>query len=117
MLFGYDDKLDIMKGVITLDSVGQNHYKVCFIDDIDDIDLSSTLHLQDMYKSLLLTGLAYRLAIRYKLNEWVQTFKEDFEEQKSLIKRINSTNRPIVWGNMGGSYLDEYMDGLNGAGW
>ena len=106
-----------MKGLIILDSTIDSEYKICFIDDIDEIDLSSTLNLQDMYKSLLLTGLTYRLAIRYKLNDWVSVFKEDFEEQKSLIKRINSSNRPIVWSNMEGSFLEDYYNGMNGVGW
>ena len=106
-----------MKGSIILDSSISSTYKICFIDDIDEIDLSSTLNLQDMYKSLLLTGLTYRLAIRYKLNDWISVFKEDFEEQKSLIKRINSSNRPIVWSNMEGSFLENYYNGINGVGW
>ena len=113
----YDFEYGVMKGTITLDSTIGSEYKICFIDDIDEIDLSSTLNLQDMYKSLLLTGLAYRLAIRYKLNEWVSVFKEDFEEQKSLIKRVNSSNRPIVWSNMEGSFLEDYYNGINGVGW
>jgi len=61
--------------------------------------------------------LTYRLAIRYKLNDWISVFKEDFEEQKSLIKRINSSNRPIVWSNMEGSFLENYYNGINGVGW
>ena len=106
----YDFEYGVMKGSIILDSTIDSEYKICFIDDIDEIDLSSTLNLQDMYKSLLLTGLTYRLAIRYKLNDWVSVFKEDFEEQKSLIKRINSSNRPIVWSNMEGSFLEDYYN-------
>lgn len=113
----YDYEYGVLKGVITLDSQRVNDYKVCFIEDIQDIDLSSDLQLQDAYRSLLLTGLSYRLSIRYKLNEWVNIFKEDFEEQKDLIKRINNSNRPIVWCRLGDSYLDDYYNGLNGNGW
>ena len=113
----YDIEYGVMKGSIVLDSTISSEYKICFIDDIDEIDLSSTLNLQDMYKSLLLTGLTYRLAIRYKLNDWISVFKEDFEEQKSLIKRVNSSNRPIVWSNMEGSFLENYYNGINGVGW
>jgi len=113
----YDLEKGALKGTIYLDSNISSSYKVCFVDDIDEISLSSTLNLQDMYRSLLLTGLTYRLAIRYKLNDWVTTFKDDFEEQKSLIKRLNSSNRPIVWQNMDGSYLDDYNNGLYGVGW
>ena len=113
----YDFEYGVMKGSIVLDSTISSEYKICFIDDIDEIDLSSTLNLQDMYKSLLLTGLTYRLAIRYKLNDWISVFKEDFEEQKSLIKRVNSSNRPIVWSNMEGSFLENYYNGINGVGW
>lgn len=113
----YNYTYGVLKGVVTLDSQRASNYKVCFIEDIKDIDLSSTLYLQDMYRSLLLTGLSYRLAIRYKLNEWVNVFKEDFDDQKSLIKRVNNSNRPIVWNSFGDSYLDAYQDGLCGRGW
>ena len=119
-----------MKGSIVLDSTISSEYKICFIDDIDEIDLSSTLNLQDMYKSLLLTGLTYRLAIRYKLNDWISVFKEDLLLRRSyflvfrfllfelsLIKRVNSSNRPIVWSNMEGSFLENYYNGINGVGW
>ena len=113
----YEYEYGVLKGVITFDSQRVHDYKVCFIEDIQDIDLTSVLQLQDMYRSLLLTGLSYRLAIRYKLSEWVNVFKEDFEEQKDLIKRVNNSNRPIVWSHLGESYLDDYYNGLNGNGW
>lgn len=113
----FDKEQNTLKGTITFDSSTKSNYKVLFIDDINEIDLSSTLNLQDMYKSLLLSGLAYRLAIRYKLTDWLAVFKEDFEDQKSLIKRVNSNNRPIVWNQIDGSYMDDFINGHFGGGW
>jgi len=113
----YEFDLGVMKGTITLDSNSTSTYKVIFIDEIPEYTLSDTIYLQDMYKSLLLAGLTYRLAIRYKLQDWIQVYRDDFDEQKSLIKRINQTNRNMVWNQLCGSYIDDYYNGRNGGDW
>lgn len=114
-IFDYD--YGTMKGTITLDANHSNTYKVMFIDEIPEYNLGDKLYLQDVYKSLLLAGLTYKLAIRYKLQEWISVYKNDFDEQKSLIKRINQTNRNMTWGNMAGSYIDNYVNGFAGGDW
>jgi hypothetical protein len=90
---------------------------VIFFDEIPNYELSDKIQLQDMYKSLLLAGLTYRLAVRFKLQDWLQVYKDDFEDQKSIIKRINSTNRNMVWNTLESSYMDDYVNGRNGFGW
>lgn len=106
-----------IKGTITLDSNHSNRYKVVFISEIPEYGLDDTILLQNSYKSLLLAGLTYKLAVRYKLQEWIATYKEDFDDQKSLIKRINQTNRNLLWGNVTGSYMDDYINGRSGGDW
>lgn len=106
-----------IRGVITLDSCQSSEYKVIFFDEIPEYTLSDKIFLQDMYKSLLLAGLTYKLAVRFKLQEWLQVYKEDFEDQKSIVKRINSTNRNMVWNDCDGSYMDDYVNGRAGFGW
>jgi hypothetical protein len=106
-----------MKGTISLDSNQSSTYKVIFFDEIPNYELSDKIQLQDMYKSLLLAGLTYRLAVRFKLQDWLQVYKDDFEDQKSIIKRINSTNRNMVWNTLESSYMDDYVNGRNGFGW
>jgi hypothetical protein len=106
-----------IRGVIALDSCQSAEYKVIFFDEIPNYELSDKIQLQDMYKSLLLAGLTYRLAVRFKLQDWLQVYKDDFEDQKSIIKRINSTNRNMVWNTLESSYMDDYVNGRNGFGW
>ena len=114
-IFEYDHGQ--MKGTISLDSNQSSTYKVIFFDEIPNYELSDKIQLQDMYKSLLLAGLTYRLAVRFKLQDWLQVYKDDFEDQKSIIKRINSTNRNMVWNTLESSYMDDYVNGRNGFGW
>ena len=112
-----DAVLGGMKGVITLDSNRNDTYRVMYVDEIQEYSLDDKIMLQPIYNGLLLAGLSYKLAIRYKIQDWVGTFKDEFDQQKSLIKRVNSTNRNIVWEIDDGSYLDNYYNGLNGHGW
>jgi len=114
-IFDYD--IGCLKGVITLDANTSNTYKVIFIEEIPEYELDSTIYLQDVYKSLLLAGLTYKLAVRYKLQDWVAAYNQDFQEQKSLIKRINQTNRNMVWYSPVGSYQDDYNNGKFGGDW
>lgn len=115
LIYDYDN--GCMKGTVVLDSSVTNKYKVIFMDEIPEYSLGDPIRLQDMYKGLLLAGLTYRLAVRHKLQDWVSAYKDDFDEQKSLIKRINHTNRNIVWNQAGGSYMDDYYNGMTGGNW
>lgn len=106
-----------MEGIITLDASHSNTYRIMFIDEIPEYKLDDKILLQPMYNGLLLAGLSYKLAIRYKVQDWVGTFKDEFDNQKSLIKRANSTNRNMVYSDMEGSYIDNYYNGIHGFGW
>lgn len=107
-----------MCGVITIDSHRNETYKVMFTEEIPEYELDDKIVLQSMYKGLLLAGLSYKLAIRYKVQDWVGTFKDEFDKQKSLIKRTNSTNRNLTWMDSENlSYDDAYFNGLCGKGW
>lgn len=101
----YDPTLNIMVGKITLDGSRASKYKVIFLDDFDNVTINDVLYLHDKYNSLILNGLCYKLAIRFKRTEYIPIYKGEFESCKDLIKSVNSSNRPLIMDD------DDYLTG------
>lgn len=101
----YDPALNIMVGKITLDGSRASKYKVIFLDDFENVTINDVLYLHDKYNSLILNGLCYKLAIRFKRTEYIPIYKGEFESCKDLIKSVNSSNRPLIIDD------DDYLTG------
>lgn len=108
----YDEDKECMVGHIRLNGGANSQFVVVFIDTIPEVTMDDELNLQDIYKTVIEAGLAWKSARRYKDKEWMITYKEEYEDAKDALKSINNQNAPLIWDNLGGSYLDSYYNGF-----
>ena len=104
--------------VVEFDSIVSAPYRATILKGIKEYTLSDVIHLSSKYISMIEDGLCVKLCQRYKYLEMKADFENDFESAKRMIKRINSSNRPITYDFVGGrGYNDGYWNLLGGVGW
>ena len=63
-------------------------------------------------------GLCVKLCQRYKYLEMKEDFEKDFDSAKTMISRINSSNRPMLYAHYGNNdYNRNYWDLTSGRMW
>ena len=83
-----------------------------------DYELKDKLYFNDKVLSILEDGLCAKLCIRYKLTEAKALFDDEYANGVMLLKRINNSNRPMVYSEIdGGSYMDNYYNGFSPRTW
>lgn len=103
--------------VIHINSVLPSKYRITYLESMPEYDLYDTIYLSNKYIEVIEDGLCYKLCLRYKLLEFLSIFKDEYDEGKLAIKRINNKNRTMNYdfvelGNIYGSYWDN----LGGVG-
>lgn len=103
--------------VIHINSVLPSKYRITYLESMPEYNLYDTIYLSNKYIEVIEDGLCYKLCLRYKLLEFLPVFKDEYDEGKLAIKRINNKNRTMNYdfvelGNIYGSYWDN----LGGVG-
>lgn len=103
--------------VIHINSVLPSKYRITYLESMPEYNLYDTIYLSNKYIEVIEDGLCYKLCLRYKLLEFLKIFKDEYDEGKLAIKRINNKNRTMNYdfvelGNIYGSYWDN----LGGVG-
>ena len=103
--------------VIHINSVLPSKYRITYLESMPEYNLYDTIYLSNKYIEVIEDGLCYKLCLRYKLLEFLPIFKDEYDEGKLAIKRINNKNRTMNYdfvelGNIYGSYWDN----LGGVG-
>lgn len=103
--------------VIHINSVLPSKYRITYLESMPEYNLHDTIYLSNKYIEVIEDGLCYKLCLRYKLLEFLPIFKDEYDEGKLAIKRINNKNRTMNYdfvelGNIYGSYWDN----LGGVG-
>lgn len=104
--------------VVEFDSIVSAPYRVTILKGIKEYKSTDPIHLSSKYISMIEDGLCVKLCQRYKYLEMKDDFANDFEGAKRMIKRINSSNRPMTYDFAGGrGYNDGYWNLMGGVGW
>ena len=97
--------------VIHINSVLPSKYRITYLESMPEYNLYDTIYLSNKYIEVIEDGLCYKLCLRYKLLEFLSIFKDEYDEGKLAIKRINNKNRTMNYDfvelcNIYGSYWD-----------
>lgn len=97
--------------VIHINSVLPSKYRITYLESMPEYNLYDTIYLSNKYIEVIEDGICYKLCLRYKLLEFLPIFKDEYDEGKLAIKRINNKNRTMNYdfvelGNIYGSYWD-----------
>lgn len=97
--------------VIHINSVLPSKYRITYLESMPEYNLYDTIYLSNKYIEVIEDGLCYKLCLRYKLLEFLPIFKNEYDEGKLAIKRINNKNRTMNYdfvelSNIYGSYWD-----------
>ena len=93
---------------IEFDSSISNNYRITILKGIKLFNIDEPLKLSNKYASMIEDGLCVKLCQRYKYMELKSDFEKDFESAKTMISRINSSNRPMINQSYGDSYAGYY---------
>lgn len=93
---------------IEFDSRISNNYRITILKGIKLFNIDEPLKLSNKYASMIEDGLCVKLCQRYKYLEMKADFEKDFESAKTMISRINSSNRPMINQSYGDSYAGYY---------
>lgn len=105
-------------GILELDGRPNDKIKVFYNMPLPKYELDGKIFLPDLYHSMLLSGLKYKLACFHKLSEQDKADAlTDFNGAKTLIKRNAITQRMMREEPTGGSYLDSYYNAFAPAEW
>ena len=105
-------------GRLRLDGWCQQGIRIFLSEKLPKYTLDDTVYLPDLYNNMLIQGLCTKLCDWHHLpDETKLRYDTAFTAAKSLIKRQNITQRMIQSGPIGGSYKDNYYDGVAGEGW
>lgn len=104
-------------GILTLDGNPHGAVRIWYNGQIPHYTLSDTIYLSDLYNELLLSALCVNLAEFYELSpEKKAKAATDLTTAKNLIKNPTAQQRMGQCGPIGTSWADNYVNGLNGAG-
>ena len=104
--------------VIEFDSNVSANFRITILKGIKIYKAEDKLQISSKYQSMIEDGLCVKLCQRYKYLEMKEDFEKDFEWAKTLIKRTNSSNRPMLYQGYGNNdYNRSYWDLYSGKYW
>lgn len=103
--------------IIETDSIQSLEYRVTYLKTLPQYKLNDKLYFSEKILSILEDGLCAKLCLRYKLLDVKAMFEEEFANAVRLLKRVNQSNRPMIYEGIGGSYLDNYYNGFAPNQW
>lgn len=104
--------------VVEFDSNVSSQFRITVLKGIKIYNAEDTLKISSKYQSMIEDGLCVKLCQRYKYLEMKEDFEKDFDSAKTMISRINSSNRPMLYANYGyNDYNRSYWDLNSGRLW
>ena len=104
--------------VIEFDSNVSSNFRITVLKGIKIYNAEDKLQISSKYESMIEDGLCVKLCQRYKYLEMKADFEKDFDSAKTMISRINSSNRPMLYSNYGNNdYNANYWRLANGSFW
>ena len=104
--------------VIEFDSNISSKFRITILKGIKIYNVEDKMQISSKYESMIEDGLCVKLCQRYKYLEMKADFEKDFDSAKTMISRINSSNRPMLYSNYGANdYNRNYWDLTNGTLW
>ena len=104
--------------VVEFDSNVSSQFRITVLKGIKIYNAEDTLKISSKYQSMIEDGLCVKLCQRYKYLEMKEDFEKDFDSAKTMISRINSSNRPMLYANYGyNDYNRSYWYLTSGRMW
>lgn len=104
--------------VVEFDSNISSNFRITILKGIKIYNIEDKLQISSKYQSMIEDGLCVKLCQRYKYLEMKADFEKDFDSAKTMISRINSSNRPMLYSNYGANdYNRNYWNLTNGTFW
>ena len=104
--------------VIEFDSNVSSKFRITILKGIKIYNAEDKMQISSKYESMIEDGLCVKLCQRYKYLEMKADFEKDFDSAKTMISRINSSNRPMLYSNYGANdYNRNYWYLTNGTFW
>lgn len=104
--------------VIEFDSNVSSKFRITILKGIKIYNAEDKMQISSKYESMIEDGLCVKLCQRYKYLEMKADFEKDFDSAKTMISRINSSNRPMLYSSYGNNdYNANYWRLANGAFW
>lgn len=104
--------------VVEFDSNVSSQFRITILKGIKIYNIEDKLQISNKYQSMIEDGLCVKLCQRYKYLEMKEDFEKDFDSAKTMISRINSSNRPMLYANYGyNDYNRNYWDLTSGRMW
>lgn len=104
--------------VVEFDSNISSKFRITILKGIKIYNAEDKMQISSKYESMIEDGLCVKLCQRYKYLEMKADFEKDFDSAKTMISRINSSNRPMLYSNYGANdYNRNYWDLTNGTFW
>lgn len=104
--------------VVEFDSNVSSNFRITVLKGIKIYNIEDKIQISNKYQSMIEDGLCVKLCQRYKYLEMKEDFEKDFDSAKTMISRINSSNRPMLYANYGyNDYNRSYWDLTSGRMW
>ena len=104
--------------VVEFDSNVSANFRITVLKGIKIYNIEDKLQISNKYQSMIEDGLCVKLCQRYKYLEMKEDFEKDFDSAKTMISRINSSNRPLLYSSYGNNdYNANYWRLYGGLGW
>ena len=104
--------------VVEFDSNVSSQFRITVLKGIKIYNIEDKLQISNKYQSMIEDGLCVKLCQRYKYLEMKEDFEKDFDSAKTMISRINSSNRPMLYANYGyNDYNANYWRLYGGSAW
>ena len=104
--------------VIEFDSNVSSNFRITILKGIKIYNVEDKLQISSKYESMIEDGLCVKLCQRYKYLEMKADFEKDFDSAKTMISRINSSNRPMLYAHYGNNdYNRNYWNLYSGDMW
>lgn len=104
--------------VVEFDSNVSANFRITILKGIKIYNAEDKLQISSKYQSMIEDGLCVKLCQRYKYLEMKADFEKDFDSAKTMISRINSSNRPMLYQGYGNNdYNRGYWDMCSGRLW
>lgn len=104
--------------VVEFDSNVTSKFRITILKGIKIYNIEDKMKISSKYESMIEDGLCVKLCQRYKYLEMKEDFEKDFDSAKTMISRINSSNRPMLYSSYGNnSYNANYWRLYSGDMW
>ena len=104
--------------VIEFDSNVSSKFRITILKGIKIYNVEDKMQISSKYESMIEDGLCVKLCQRYKYLEMKADFEKDFDSAKTMISRINSSNRPMLYSSYGNNdYNRNYWSLYSGDRW